>query len=79
MPGMRELGEEVFQLHIRIGAPTGIGGLVDVVDNPMYATGTGLIQYGMKSHKTGTIHELAGRHLFDKIFSRMKHWAEEFF
>ena len=79
MQGMRELGEEVFQLHVRIGAPTGIGGLVDVVDNPMYATGTGLIQYGMKSHKAGTIHELAGRHLFDKIFSRMKHWAEEFF
>ncbi|MDP6735987.1 MAG: cell division protein FtsA [Nitrospinaceae bacterium] len=79
MPGMGELGEEIFQLPVRIGDPTGIGGLVDVVNNPMYATSTGLIQYGLKSHKAGTTHELDGRHLFDKIFSRMKHWAEEFF
>jgi len=52
---------------------------VDVVGSPMYATSTGLIQYGMKSLKAGTTHELQGRHLFDKIFSRMKDWAEEFF
>ena len=79
LPGMGELAEEIFQLPVRVGAPTNLGGLVDVVGSPMYATSTGLIQYGIKSLKAGTTHELQGRHLFDKIFSRMKDWAEEFF
>ena len=79
LQGMGELAEEIFQLPVRVGAPANLGGLVDVVGSPMYATSTGLIQYGMKSLKAGTTHELQGRHLFDKIFSRMKDWAEEFF
>ena len=77
--GMAELAEEVFQMPVRIGTPTGLAGLSDVVNNPIYATSTGLIHYGVRSHKQGTIHELQGRNLFEKIFSRMKGWAEEFF
>jgi cell division protein FtsA len=38
-----------------------------------------LIQYGSKRFKSGTNRELQGRNLFDKIFSRMKDWADEFF
>jgi len=79
LPGMGELAEEIFQLPVRVGVPANLGGLVDVVSSPMYATSTGLIQYGMKSVKAGKTRELEGRHLFDKIFSRMKDWAEEFF
>ena len=79
LPGMGELAEEIFQLPVRVGIPANLGGLADVVGSPMYATSTGLIQYGMKSVKAGTTRELEGRHLFDKIFSRMKDWAEEFF
>ena len=48
-------------------------------NNPMYATCTGLIQYGFKRRKMGPVRELQGRNLFDKIFSRMKDWADEFF
>ncbi len=79
MQGMAELAEEIFQLPVRVGTPANLGGLIDVVNNPRYATSTGLIQYGLKSHKAGTVRELQGRHLFEKIFSRMKDWAEEFF
>jgi len=79
MQGMSELAEDVFQLPVRVGIPTNLGGLIDVVNNPMYATCTGLIHYGLKSIKSGATHELQGRHLFDKIFSRMKDWADEFF
>ncbi|NIQ03645.1 MAG: cell division protein FtsA, partial [Nitrospinaceae bacterium] len=79
MAGMADLAEDVFQCPVRTGTPIGLGGLIDVVNNPMYATSTGLIQYGWKKQKTGTTRELQGRNLFDKIFSRMKDWAEEFF
>jgi cell division protein FtsA len=53
--------------------------LIDVVNNPMYATCTGLIQYGSKRFQSGKNRELQGRNLFDKIFTRMKDWADEFF
>lgn len=80
MEGMSELAEDVFQVPVRVGAPYGLGGLIDVVNSPRYATSTGLILYGKKSHKTGkTREQLQGRNLFEKIFSRMRDWAEEFF
>ena len=79
MQGMGELAEDVFQSPVRVGTPIGLGGLMDVVNNPMYATCTGLIQYGAKRFKSGANRELQGRNLFDKIFARMKDWADEFF
>jgi len=79
MQGMAELAEDVFQSPVRIGTPFDLGGLLDVANNPMYATCTGLIQYGFKRRKDGPVRELQGRNLFDKIFSRMKDWADEFF
>lgn len=79
MAGMSELAESVFQCPVRIGVPTGLGGLIDVVNSPMYATSTGLIQYGVRVKNMGTTRELQGRNLFEKIFSRMKDWADEFF
>lgn len=79
MEGMSELAEEVFQVPVRVGAPERLGGLIDVVNNPMYATSTGLVLYGMKSRKSGKTPSLQGRHLFEKIFTRMKDWVEEFF
>ena len=79
LQGIAELAEEIFQVPVRIGLPEGMGGLIDVVESPVYATSTGLIQYGVKSFKAGKMQELQGRNLFEKIFSRMKGWAEEFF
>ena len=77
--GIDELAEETFQVPVRVGIPMGLGGLIDVVENPIFATSTGLIHYGVKSYNSGKTQELEGRNLFEKIFSRMKGWAEEFF
>ena len=79
MEGIADLAESVFQCPVRIGTPTGLGGLIDVVNNPMYATSTGLIQYGLRIDKSGKTRQLQGRNMFEKIFSRMRDWAEEFF
>ncbi len=46
LDGMPEMAEQVIGLQVRRGAPTGIGGLVDVVKSPSYATGVGLVKYG---------------------------------
>ena len=49
LDGMPELAEQVLGLPVRRGAPRGVGGLVDVVKSPMYATGVGLVLYGAKN------------------------------
>jgi cell division protein FtsA len=46
LDGMAELGEEVLGMPVRRAAPSGVGGLADVVKSPAYATAVGLVKYG---------------------------------
>ena len=46
LSGAQAMAEDVLSLPVRIGAPRGITGLVDIVSNPIYATGVGLLLYG---------------------------------
>jgi len=48
LKGMVELAEEVFDAPVRLGTPTGVGGLADVVATPIYSTGVGLVHYGRR-------------------------------
>jgi cell division protein FtsA len=43
LEGLPELVEQIFNLPVRRGYPSGVGGLMDVVNNPMYAAAVGLI------------------------------------
>ena len=43
MPGVVELAEQVFEMPVRLGVPTGLGGLSANVADPRYATGVGLV------------------------------------
>lgn len=49
LPGMVELAEQVLNMPVRIGRPNNIKGLVDVVSQPLYSTGVGLVQYGFRT------------------------------
>ncbi len=78
MPGMTELAEQVFNLPVRRGTPMDIGGLVDVVNSPMYATAVGLVKYASTHASEGGFGTNESR-IFDKILSKMKGWLKEFF
>ena len=79
MRGMEEAAERIFELPVRKGLPISIGGLVDVVNSPMFATAVGLLFYGMEKAQKGENRSLAGTRVFNKVFTRMKEWMEEFF
>ena len=79
MKGVPELAERIFDLPVRRGMPTNIGGLVDVVNSPIYSTGVGLVQYGMEFDALSTFQKTSEEHLFPKILARMKQWLKEFF
>jgi len=51
LEGLEEVAEGVFDLPVRLGDPTGIGGLADRVSTPDYATSVGLILYGFSQWK----------------------------
>ncbi len=78
MNGAVELAEQVFNLPVRKGIPTNIVGLVDVVSNPMYATGVGLVRYGAK-HAVETQFKRGSTNVFNTLLSSMKGWIKEFF
>jgi cell division protein FtsA len=44
--GLVDLAEEIFHMPVRLGVPQYVTGLVDVVRNPIYATGVGLLLFG---------------------------------
>ena len=46
LEGVVELAERVFEMPVNIGTPRNVGGLGDIVSNPIYATGVGLLVYG---------------------------------
>lgn len=48
--GLIELAEEIFHIPVRVGIPQHVAGLTDVVQNPIYATGVGLLLYGKEHH-----------------------------
>lgn len=48
LAGLKALGREVLQLPVRVGAPHGLEGLMDIVSNPAYATSVGLLLWAMR-------------------------------
>ncbi len=52
MPGAIELAEEFFHAPVRLGLPTGLDGPSEVITNPAYATGAGLVAYAAQETAT---------------------------
>lgn len=75
MEGVAELAEEIFHMPVRIGVPQFVTGLSDVVRNPIYSTGVGLLLFGRKHihEHIATVHMNKG---FKQVFERMKSWFQ---
>ncbi len=78
MNGMPELAEQVFDLPVRRGYPQDIGGLVDIVNSPMFATAVGLVKFASEHRGEGSFGTNESR-IFDRILYTMKGWLKEFF
>jgi cell division protein FtsA len=76
LKGITELAEQVLRMPVRIGYPRGVSGLDDSMNNPMYATGVGLVLFGTKE-KTNGFNGGSGENAFTKISHRMQKWFEE--
>ena len=75
MQGMIELGEEVFHMPVRLGLPSYAGGLSEVIRNPRYSTGVGLLMAGLSQHQRQQIEKMQSGS-FKQIVGRMRKWFE---
>jgi cell division protein FtsA len=78
LEGIADMAEQIFNMPVRIGYPTGIGGLVDVVNNPMYATGVGLVLYGFRNGAQ-TRFKVGERNMFNKVTDRFREIIKDYF
>ncbi len=75
LDGIAELAEEIFESPVRLGMPTRVGGLQDVVRNPMYATGVGLVQFGFGQRPGSTSRfRIRDDSIFGRVKQRMRDW-----
>jgi cell division protein FtsA len=75
MQGMVELGEEVFHMPVRLGVPDYKGGLAEVVRNPRFSTGVGLLLIGMQQQQRRELVKLQSGS-FQSVLGRMKNWFQ---
>ena len=73
--GLVELAEEVFHMPVRLGIPQSVIGLVDVVRNPIYATGVGLLLFGYSNREQRVLEAGLGKGL-RSVWERMKGWFQ---
>jgi cell division protein FtsA len=76
LEGVTEVAESVLNLPVRLGKPRAISGLVDVVNNPMYATGVGLVLYGAKNQDSRKF-RIRDNNIFNRVMTRMKRWFHD--
>ncbi len=77
LDGMSEIAEQIFDLPMRRGVPTGVGGLADHLSNPACASALGLVLYAHRHRQFETAG--AGGGAFTRMVSRLRTVFKEFF
>jgi cell division protein FtsA len=76
MEGVIELAEEIFHMPVSLGVPRNVPGLKDIIRNPVYATGVGLLIYGLEKEEE---RPLRRGYRSGSLFGRLKKWFGENF
>ena len=77
LKGLSQAAEQIFGLPVRLGRPTGPGGLVDLVKGPDFATAAGLVIYA--SREAGSAAHARGTQNFGRLFRKVGNWFGEYF
>ncbi len=83
LPGVVELAKRILRLPAQIGYPKPLGGILDEVDNPQFATVIGLI---LLSQATGPEKKRFSQHRMFRgvpewlqiLSAKVKHWSKRF-
>lgn len=73
--GILELATEIFQMPVRLGSPQNISGMIEVLNNPIYSTGVGLLLTGYRRQQEGKT-ETSIKPGIRNLWKRMKGWFQ---
>lgn len=76
MEGAVELAEEIFHMPVRLASPQGVTGMTELIKNPVYSTGIGLLLYGKKQSEFGTANKKQRAEPQRGFFDKMKSWVK---
>jgi cell division protein FtsA len=79
LEGMPEIAEQIFDLPIRRGYPTNVGGLADHVNSPTFATGVGLALYACRNTGVDAGRPPLGAGALVRVAGRIRGLFREFF
>jgi cell division protein FtsA len=79
LPGALEAAEVAIGCPVRLGAPRHVGGLVDIIANPVYSSAIGLVLYGIKRQERSFFRVREDANILSKVKHRMSDWLSDFF
>jgi len=79
LPGAVEAAEIAIGVPVRLGTPRHVGGLVDVIANPVYSSAIGLVLYGIKRQERSFFRVREDATILSKVKHRMSDWLSDFF
>ena len=79
LPGALEAAEVAIGCPVRLGTPRHVGGLVDVIANPVYSSAIGLVLYGIKRQERSFFRVREDATILSKVKHRMSDWLSDFF
>jgi cell division protein FtsA len=79
--GADYLAQKILSMPVRLGLPSQISGLEDLVSTPACATGVGLLIWGAKNQATGKNQRIRIREaqVFKRVMATMKTWFSDLF
>jgi cell division protein FtsA len=79
LAGIADVAEDVLGVPVRIGAPRGVGGLVDVVKHPIYASGVGLVLHGAHASMGPRGKALHDGNIYRGMTKKVREWFGQIF
>ncbi len=76
LPGMLEAAERSLGMPARRGVPREVGGLTDVVSSPVYATGVGLVKFGLQNYGSAGPFGVYETGIYQRIREKVSGWLE---
>jgi len=72
--GITSMAERIFQVPVRLGTPSNITGMPEIINNPIYATSIGLLMYGQRQSHVRM--PLPMRRGVKNVMGKMKSWFQ---
>ncbi len=77
LSGIAKLAEQVFNFPVRVGVPTEVAGLGELVNTPEFATCVGLVLHGAKAHPS--TRNSQGRFAVTRLVRKVGNWFGDHF